>query len=359
MISLIPKIFFYNSFYYFGWPKIGPLNVTIGLTYHCNSRCRTCNIWRRKGVKELGLNEYEIIFKNFGRSVDEIILTGGEPFLKKEIVQLCQLVGKYLKPRVIIIPTNGILFEVIPQKVAEILNSLPKAKIVVNLSLDGLAAKHDEIRGVPGNFARAVKTFNGLKELKNERLDLKIHTVISRFNVGEIANIYQYVQENFGVPLITEMAESRAELGTTDSDIAPAPTDYIRTIDFLIKEIKKQKFFGLDRITQAFRIEYYQSVKKILLNKKRVIPCLAGVASAQITPDGEVWACCLRAESLGNLRENNYDFKKIWRSQQADKVRKAIKERRCYCPLANVAYSNMLCHLPTLLKVVFRLLIFR
>jgi hypothetical protein len=78
---------------------------------------------------------------------------------------------------------------------------------------------------------------------------------------------------------------------------------------------------------------------------------MAGVASAQIAPNGDVWTCCIRAESMGNLREHNYDFGEVWRTAKADQLRRSIKNRECYCPLANAAYTNMLTHGPTLMKV--------
>ncbi|HZS76615.1 MAG TPA: SPASM domain-containing protein, partial [Ktedonobacteraceae bacterium] len=95
----------------------------------------------------------------------------------------------------------------------------------------------------------------------------------------------------------------------------------------------------------------YDIVKKTLVEKRQVIPCLAGVASAQIAPNGDVWACCIRAESVGNLREHNYDFRSVWTTAEADEMRRSIKARECYCPLANASYTNMLCHVPTLSSV--------
>jgi len=75
------------------------------------------------------------------------------------------------------------------------------------------------------------------------------------------------------------------------------------------------------------------------------------VASAQIAPNGDVWTCCIRAESVGNLREHNYDFKSTWNTARANELRRSIKAGECYCPLANASYTNMLCHVPTLAGV--------
>jgi hypothetical protein len=78
---------------------------------------------------------------------------------------------------------------------------------------------------------------------------------------------------------------------------------------------------------------------------------MAGVASAQIAPNGDVWTCCVRAQSMGNLRDHDYDFGSVWRTGKADQLRRSIKAGECHCPLANAAYTNMLTHTPTVTKV--------
>ena len=113
---------------------------------------------------------------------------------------------------------------------------------------------------------------------------------------------------------------------------------------------------GLARIARAFRLRYYELVKQTLARREQVLPCYAGVASAQIAPDGDVWACCVRAEPLGNLRDVDYDFAKIWRGAKADAMRRSIKNKECCCPLANAGYTNMLMHAPTLWRVGLNLL---
>ena len=54
---------------------------------------------------------------------------------------------------------------------------------------------------------------------------------------------------------------------------------------------------------------------------------------------------------MGNLREHDYDFGSVWRTAQADELRRSIKAGECYCPLANASYTNMLTHGPTVTKV--------
>jgi radical SAM protein with 4Fe4S-binding SPASM domain len=91
--------------------------------------------------------------------------------------------------------------------------------------------------------------------------------------------------------------------------------------------------------------------KETLLKKRQIIPCYAGFNSAHIAPDGDVWSCCIKAKPVGNLRQEDYNFKKIWLSKKIAILRRDIKKGKCYCPMANVSYTNMLCHYGTLVKV--------
>ncbi len=150
---------------------------------------------------------------------------------------------------------------------------------------------------------------------------------------------------------ISEIAEERVELDTVGMGITPPIQRYQPVIERLQEGIRKAEFNGVSRITQAFRDRYYDIVKRTLVEKRQIIPCLAGVASAQIAPNGDVWTCCIRAESVGNLREHNYDFRATWNTTKANELRRSIKAGECYCPLANASYTNMLCHTPTVASV--------
>jgi len=55
---------------------------------------------------------------------------------------------------------------------------------------------------------------------------------------------------------------------------------------------------------------------------------------------------------MGSLRDYQYDFKRLWRSKQAEQVRAYIKAKNCFCPMANQMYSNILLHTPSLMRVL-------
>jgi MoaA/NifB/PqqE/SkfB family radical SAM enzyme len=141
------------------------------------------------------------------------------------------------------------------------------------------------------------------------------------------------------------------ELDTVGLGITPTAEMYTVAIDALLDSLRDKRLTGVAAVTQGFRREYYEIVKRTLREQKQIIPCMAGVASAQIAPNGDVWTCCVRAESMGNLREHDYDFGTVWRSDKANELRRSIKAGECFCPLANAAYTNMLLHGPTVMKV--------
>lgn len=357
MLDPIPKIPLYKSFRAFGWPRRLPLNLTLNVTYHCPSRCQTCNIWQKK-VAEFTLEEWEKTFRSINLPIYWLILSGGEPFTRKDLPELARLAYRYLKPKVINIPTNGFLFEIIPSAVEKILENCPDSQVVINFSLDGLAEKHDKIRNLENSFSNLLQSYTSLKKIKNPRLTIGVHSVISKLNFETFPEIYKFVEEKLNPDsYITEIAEIRTELDNKNLEVFPDEKEYAKAINFLLKKIENKPARGFSKITRALRINYYKMTKEVLRKKTQIIPCYAGFASGQISADGEIWSCCVRGESMGNLREENFSFPKIWFGKKAEKIRKSIKNKECYCPLASASYTSMLMDPITLIKICYKLLI--
>ena len=353
MLEVLPKVAKLQASYALGKPLALPMNLTISVSYRCNSRCKTCNVWQRPN-DDFTIEEYEKTFESIGHAAYWFTFSGGEPTLRKDLPEMVGAAYRHCRPGIINIPTNGIQDKIIPERVERVLQAAPGSEVIINLSLDGVGVKHDLVRGVKGNFERAMRTYAGLKALKGryKNFTLGVHTVISNFNVDEFQHIYDFVRDELKPDsYISEIAEERVELDTVGMGITPPIQKYQPVIERLQEGIRKAEFGGVSRITQAFRDRYYDIVKRTLVEKRQIIPCLAGVASAQIAPNGDVWTCCIRAESVGNLRQHNYDFKSVWTTAKADELRRSIKAGECYCPLANASYTNMLCHVPTAASV--------
>ena len=348
-----------------------PLNLTFSVTNVCQSRCKTCNIWElykihpEKRNEELTLEEIKKIFRSMGH-IYVFNVSGGEPFLRPDIVNIIAAACQHLSPGVVHIPTNAIAGDRIERKTIDILNilknSCPQTQLTIKPSLDHVGDKHDEIRGVPGNFKKVIDVFHRLKELQSNyaNFHVELGTVISRWNVDEVQKIAQYVTKLGVDSYRNEIAEQRSEMFNTENDITPDPEQYEKAIGYFVGQIqdKMKNRLLFQRITNAFRLEYYNLAIQILKENRQVIPCYAGISNVHMTPYGDIWACCTLGydKPVGNLRDYNYDFKKLWNSPQAKKVRTYIRGGHCNCPMANQTYSNMLLHGPSLLRVVRKII---
>jgi len=348
-----------------GRPRLLPVNITVSVTNRCNSRCSTCFIWElyhnRADLreKELNADEFLKIFDSLGGSPFWVILSGGEPFLRDDLPQICEGIVERSHPAIINIPSNGLLPDLIKTKTRDILSRIGNTTLIINLSLDAMGARHDEIRGIQGNFEALVETYRRLQSLKrsNPCFRVGIHTVVSKLNIDDILATYDFVKELGPDSYIAEVAEERSELFNIGRDITPLPNSYATVMVEFMRRIRRDYLpRGRDtsKVTQAFRLVYYQIAIDVLRQHKQIIPCYAGIASCQITPFGDVWPCCTLGDTkiMGNLREVEYDFNRIWTSDLAKRVRKFIRNRNCACPLASAHYTSILCNFRALTRVI-------
>jgi len=329
-----------------------PANVTVGLTFRCQSRCKTCRVYERE-ADDLTADEWRRVFESLGRAPYWFTFSGGEPFLRRDITEIVNAATGICRPGVVNIPTNGLLVDRIAPAVDEICAAAPDTDVIINVSLDGVGAQHDEIRGVPGNYDKALRTLEGLKALDRPNLTVGIHTVISQFNAADIADIAPKLLDLAPDSYVTEVAEQRVELGTMDLPITPDAEAYGQAIEAVQAAVGDRGARGVSAIVRGFRKQYYHMAKRYLSSGELTIPCFAGWASAQIAPDGDVWVCCVRADPIGNVRDVDYDFRAVWRGAEADRVRESVRRKECACPLANAAYTNMLCHPPTVARILW------
>lgn len=203
----------------------------------------------------------------------------------RDLPEMVESSYRHCRPGIINIPTNGILDKVIPPRIERVLQIAPKSEVIINLSLDGIGEKHDALRGVKNNWKRAMSTYRQLKDLQLQykNLTLGIHTVISNYNVDSFAELCEFVQRELKPDsYITEIAEERVEIDTVGLGITPTAEMYSVAIDALLESLHDSRPTGVAAVTQAFRRQYYDIVKRTLREHRQVIPCMAGVA---VSPD--------------------------------------------------------------------------
>lgn len=363
--KITPYLVSYKSNRYFHNQRFSPMTLTYSVTAACQSRCKTCQIGAMfcqdptRSQKDLKLDEIEKIFQSM-KPVYFFNMSGGEPFMRTDLPEIVELACKYLKPRVIHTPTNAILSDKIitdTEKIIRIIQEYdPTVPFTVKPSIDGIGDKHDEIRGVKGNFQCLIKTIEGLKKLESnyDTFHLELGTVISNFNIDDLGEIEDFVHSLGVESYRNEVAECRTEFFNLQDPITPPAEVYQKLIKEFARKVEENigKKRKLARMTEAMRVVYYDIAGQILEEKRQVIPCYAGVSNVHINYDGGVWPCCVLGydQQMGNLRDFDYNFEALWYSERANEIRKYIKEKNCACPLANQGYSNLLLHTPSLFK---------
>jgi len=334
------------------------MTLTFSVTNRCQSRCLTCQIWRlyreqpAKASEELTLSEIEAIFRSLGH-IYFFNVSGGEPYLREDLAEIVGLALRYLRPGVVHIPTNGLAPERIEATTRHILTQIAALPhpipLTIKPSLDGIGEEHDRIRGIAGNFQRVLETLERLKRLGESypHLHVEVGTVVSTANMDRLDEIAAFVH-TLGVESYRhEVAEQRAEFFNRGDPITPSAEEYRALIaDFKARTLAETGHKrSLTQVTESLRLVYYDVASRILAEGRQVLPCYGGLSNAHINPYGQVWACCVLGyeRPLGELRTAGLDFRRVWHSSQAAEVRRFIRAGGCACPLANQAYSNILC----------------
>jgi len=181
-----------RSFTYFGIKKpmslSAPFLVVWDFTHKCNLSCKHC--YSNSGA----VNEEELTTQQALAAVDQIAdagvtalaFSGGEPLTRKDFFQ----VARYASDRglYVSVASNGTLLS------KENVQKLKEAKVnYIDVSIDGASAKtHDDFRGVPGTFDKAVA---GLKNCVEADLCVCIATTVGKNNMAELPAIIDLAEE--------------------------------------------------------------------------------------------------------------------------------------------------------------------
>lgn len=296
------------------------------ITNKCNARCLMCFNWQKinKPSNELSLDEIERFAKTMG-SVPSLTIGGGEPFLRDDLAEICQIFYKNNQTKRISIPTNCLLPGRIVNLTEKILE-IGSIRLAIVLSLDGLKEVHDYIRGVKGTFDKVLETYEKLKQVskKYPKLKININSTISDKNYKHIPELIDFVDKNFKVSFHT----SEVIRGCYNEKNVQAPS--MGKYEKLIPKLLESKTINNDRFHKKIYSYYHKLALKILKKKKQLIPCRVSSFMPVIDTTGNVYNCEF-LPLIGNIREVNYDFMKIWHSKKAKQQRKDIKNKKCYC----------------------------
>lgn len=325
-----------------------PIHLILYVTSRCNLRCEHCFYWRKlnKGKKELSLEEMKKISRSMGRLL-WLALTGGEPFLRSDLADIARIFVENNGVRHISIPTNGVFTERIVEQVERMLKENPETTLTVTVSCDGLEEMHDKIRGMKGAFKALVKTVGELKKLKRRYKNLGVSIVMTftRTNQKEFGKAYEYLRDGLKPDEIVinlirgeprKPRTAKVEMGL-----------YKEAVEQKMRDIKSGKLayydFGLmGKIAASRDGVMYRKIVEYKEGKGKYLACLAGRLSAVIDAEGVVYPCEILSKELGNVRDYDYDFKKLWEDKKAREVREWIWRTKCSCTHEGFLTTNIL-----------------
>ncbi len=337
------------------WKKLcipnppSPPFLTLFINSACNLKCEHCFYWKDLNNKnDLTVKEIFSLSNELGR-IENLYLSGGEPFIRKEFSEICRYFIRNNYVQYIYVPSNAYYTERTVESIREVLKEPCLKLFVIEISLDGMPEFHNNFRGSKRSFQNALRTYDSLVSLQKKDPRLRIHAIstVNSRNLNEIRDLTSYLYERCTVLDHHNIAMIR---GNRKNPTLKCPDllEYQKLVDYVeqLWRPREKKRFGsiMEPLLQWAKV----STEK---NKRQVVPCSAGVLNATIYADGSVGVCEER-EPIGNLRQKS--FKEIWYSKETKLIRNSIRRKECYCTNVIFLYPSIAFHPWFLIKALFQ-----
>ena len=346
--------------------KNEPVSLVHFLTNRCNARCSFCFIdfddpATFKG--ELSLEEIEKLTKTLGKSLLNVNLTGGEPFARKDIVDIAKLYIRNSTVQSMYVTTNASLPDRVENFAKQITNMDKNIELTFQISIDDFPEKHNKVRKIDNLFESCIDTFFRLKKF-SKNINPVVSITVTHENCDNIENIFNHLVYKCKIDSIKctivrdegvykTPQSKREKIYSAYSWLTGKITEL--TKEGLIKNYNTKSIQGKlhnkkDKIS-------WDLTKKMYLKPKYISPCHAAGLFGIISASGLVYPCeILENRVLGDLRKNDMNFMKIWKSQKTLDTKNFIKKTNCHCTYECALTYNILGnwrYQPSLISSVF------
>lgn len=335
-----------------------PFKLNFAVTYKCNFRCKTCNIWKIYHKKpelekeELTLNEIDTFFEK-SNYFNWINFTGGEPFLRKDLTDIVVSAFESCKDLIIVnIPTNGYLTKEIINSAKKILETTKIPFFIISISLDGPEELHDKIKNQRGAWKNAMNTYKKLSKFKKDykNFQLILEYTLSKLNENSLIKTVKTLRG-------FDIKPSNIHLNFFNtSEIFYQNQNQNFFVDFnSIKEIEifRNSRLNIDVLTVFSNIFLKLAIKYLKTGKNPLKTCAAGRYSIFMDPYGNVFPCIPFGKKFGCIKHVEYNLNKLINSYTAEEIRKIIESRKCPgCWTPCEAYQTMIKTWETIKNVV-------
>lgn len=304
-----------------------PRIVNFPITNKCTYKCLMCNVWKpeHSSPKDMSPNEIKAVFgKSLFKKVRHVGISGGEPFIRKDITQVVSSICEALPNlRSISIITNASLDSTVvkTQEIKQMLNSRG-ISFSLEVSVDGVGKVHDENRGCTGAFEKTIKNVKALNSLG---LIDRISTTITKTNCNNLWEIYKFARLN-NIPIKFRLASKIERLYNMDlvDNFTFTKAEKLRIIKFLENLIF---YYEKNDINNQL---FYTSLINQLKGGKRLSGCdWSTTFGVSLDPYGNLYFCFPKSKVIANINSDvDYDLKLLKQNQS---VLKAAREECKTC----------------------------
>jgi MoaA/NifB/PqqE/SkfB family radical SAM enzyme len=323
-----------------------PVLLNILVTSVCDMRCTHCFFTdelddRPRKKLQMKTHEIEKISETLGGNLGVLILAGGEPFTRKDLPEIVRAFYENNKLESVYLMSNGQIQKRIMPDVTRILQECPNLNVAVALGIDGLKDQHEKIRQKPGSWDIAIDTARQLQQIKREypRLDIQTCTCFMNTNQDTIFEWYDFLKydlrpDKVNFNYIRPPSADARELDIDHSRYARLAA----MIDDDSRHAAIKNNYGGDAgfFKAAIDIYMHGLIAKTQEEQKAQMTCYAGTAGAVIYDEGTV-SSCENLDAVGNLRDFDWNFQKLWLSPaMAERRKKAAAG--CFCTHESNSY---------------------
>ena len=310
-------------------PSTTPPFLILFINSICNLKCEHCFYWQHLNQRDdLTLEELVKLSEGLDE-VENLNLSGGEPFMRKEFAEVCLQFVERNATKQIYVPSNGYYTEKTIAQLEKVLENDRLQLIAIELSLDGMPEFHNRFRGNPRSFEKAMETYDALAELQKRDPRLRIHSIatVTDTNVEEIRRLTTYLYERCPAMDHHNIALIRGDRKdpSLQGPALKAYEELYRYVRRLWSDREEGRFgASVDPMLTWAKV-------KTARERRMVVPCKAGWLSAVVNANGDVALCETEHTHppVGNLRDKS--FREIWWSPEAEAQRAAIRNRECHC----------------------------
>src|SRR4030042_1409571 len=294
-----------------------PIVAHLGITSACNMRCQYCSVRKPyKRIRELSTEEWKKIIRKLARlGVFQIGFTGGEPTLRKDLVELASFVTSL--NCTFNLTTN--CWHVDEKLIVE----LKKAGMrQCQVSLDShIPEINDELRA-KGSFERVKKTIQLLKE---QNIAVGVDCVVSNNNLEFIPELVDWLGKQ-NVPFLTLIKIKQGDLSLDKfQSLLPDYDSYARLIEQLCNRGNNNPCITLD-CGSVSNLEY--SLNPDELKKVPIAGCPVGHTLLSVAPNGDMGPCVALSApefKIGNALTDN--LRDIWNNNPCLQALRQVKAR--------------------------------